>query len=321
MVDKYIIMCGGEYTQWETPRQLSKILGEEIVARTIRLLKENGIKDIAISSNNPLFEKFNVPVLKHDNYYIGAGFKSVQGDWFNCFYPTNEPVCYLFGDVVYSEEAIKKIVETETDDIEFFGSKKPFADNYIKTHEEPFAFKVYNQKHLQEAIKKTRELNEQHKFWRKPIAWELWTVIKNAPLQVKPGEYTADYIAINDYTCDVDFKEDIKKINKMLGGIEMIKCEVIERFTLGRFGELEELQRASINNTNDGELYVGDTFKCSRELADYLTGKNPKEKVVVKVIEVIPEKKWYDEKKLENIGEVEAIVRKAPTRRKTSKKK
>ena len=49
----YIIMCGGTYKKWETPRQLTKVCGEPIVARTIRLLREQGVDDIAISSNNP----------------------------------------------------------------------------------------------------------------------------------------------------------------------------------------------------------------------------------------------------------------------------
>ena len=288
MVEKYIIMCGGDYKQWETPRHLSIICGEEIVARTIRLLRKNGITDIAISSNNPIFEKFGVPVLKHDNLYIANGIGNVIGDWFNAFYPTDYPVCYLFGDVVYSPEAIKKIIETKTDDIEFFGSQQPFASNYIKTHEEPFALKVVNTKHLKEAIEKTRELDKEHKFWRKPIVWELWTVIKNAPLQTKIGEFTADYVAINDYTCDVDFKNDADKLNLLLGGVEMIRCEVIEPFTLGRFDELTEIQRKGPDVK--GKLFEGDTFLCSKELADYLTGGNAKNKTVVKVIEVIPEK-------------------------------
>ena len=288
MVTKYVIMCGGNYTKWEEPRHLTKICGEEIVARTIRLLRENGIKDIAISSNNPIFEKFGVPVLKHDNLYIAGGFGNVQGDWFNAFYPTNEPVCYIFGDVVFSPEAIKTIVETETDDIELFGSQPPFSKDYIKTHEEPFALKVVNQKHLREAIEKTRELDKEHKFWRKPIVWELFTVIKDAPLQVRKGEYTTDYTAINDYTCDVDFKEDGIKLNKLLGGIDMVKCEVIEGFTLAKFNELKNIVRKGADT--QGQLNIGDTFECDEEMAKYLTGGNSKGKVVVKVIEVIPEK-------------------------------
>jgi choline kinase len=211
---KYIIMCGGDYVKWEKPRHLPIVNGEELEARTIRLLRENGIEDIAISTNNPIYKKFNIPILHHDNYYIANGIGHVKGDWFNAFYPTYEPACYIFGDVYFSPDAIKKIVETETNDIELFGSKPPFASNYIKTHIEPFALKVMNQKHLRESIQKTREWDKQNKFWRKPIIWELFTVIKNAPLQKTLDEYTADYVGINDYTCDIDFPEDIEKIEQ-----------------------------------------------------------------------------------------------------------
>ena len=218
MVEKYIIMCGGNYKHWETPRHLSIVNGEELVERTIRLLKENGITDISISSNNPIFEKFGIPVLKHDNLYNCKWHKIEEGNWFNCFYPTDEPVCYIFGDVYFSNEAIKKIVETKTADIEFFGSKKPFAKKYIKDHVEPFALKVVNQDHLHEAIEKTKKLEKEGAFWRKPIMWELWAVIKDAPLQTKSDKYPVDYIAINDYTCDIDWQEDIEKLERIIRG-------------------------------------------------------------------------------------------------------
>lgn len=32
---KYIIMAGGEYRHWETPRQLLEIRGEPIIGRTL----------------------------------------------------------------------------------------------------------------------------------------------------------------------------------------------------------------------------------------------------------------------------------------------
>ena len=56
---KYIIMCGGEYAE-PIPKQLFKVNGEELTARIIRLLKQEGIKDISISSNNPVFDKFGI---------------------------------------------------------------------------------------------------------------------------------------------------------------------------------------------------------------------------------------------------------------------
>lgn len=205
---KYIIMCGGVYKRWETPRQLLPINGEPIVARTIRLLKENGIDDIAISSNNPIFEQFGVPVLRHDNRYVGYGNEN-NGRWVDAFYPTDEPVCYLFGDVVYSPEAIKTIIETETDDIEFFASSPPFVPEYIKTWAEPFALKVINTDHLKHAICITKQYADMGLFKRPPIMWELWQVIQATPLNhIDYGNYTA----INDYTCDVDCAEDIELI-------------------------------------------------------------------------------------------------------------
>ena len=230
---KYIIMCGGTYKKWETPRQLLPINGEPIVARTIRLLTENGINDIAISSNNSIFEQFGVPVLKHDNRYVAHASNIYNNNWVDAFYPTDEPTCYIFGDVYFSEDAIKKIVETDTNDIELFGSMPPFSKDYPKNWIEPMALKVVNTDHLKEAVKKTKDLAIQGKTWRKnPIMWDLWTVIKDVPLQTKAGEYEYNYTAINDYTSDVDDKEDIAVLEwyakRMRGELNMVKAEVTE---------------------------------------------------------------------------------------------
>lgn len=69
----------------------------------------------------------------------------------------------------------------------------------------------------------------------------------------------------------------------------MIKVEVIEEFTLQKFKELKNIVRAG--KEEKGRLYVKDVFECDEEMAKYLTGDNPLNKVVVKVIEVIPEEK------------------------------
>lgn len=203
---RYIIMCGGTYQKWQTPRQLNKIDGEPIVARTIRLLQENGIEDIAISSNNPAFEQFGVPVLRHNNDFVVHGPWDSTGYWCDAFYPTDEPVCYLFGDVIFSPEAIRTIVETDANDIQFFASAPPFAPDYPKQWAEPFALKVVNTDHLKHAISLTKQYAEQGLFKRKPIMWELWQVIQAAPLN--HIDYNS-YIVINDYTCDIDDPEDL----------------------------------------------------------------------------------------------------------------
>lgn len=204
---KYILMCGGKYQKWQTPRQLTLIDGEMLIERTIRQLKTHEITDIAISSNNPVFEQFGVPVLHHENSYNARKYNDFDGYWCDAFYPTEEPTCYIFGDVIFTDEAIKTIVDTWTEDIQFFASAPPFAHGYKKTSAEPFALKVVNTKHLKQAISTVKALDKQQAFNRKPIMWELWQVIKHTP--INKIDYT-NYVIINDTTCDIDDPEELQ---------------------------------------------------------------------------------------------------------------
>lgn len=192
---------------------MTPIKGEPLVARTIRLLRENGITDIAISSNSEIFEQFGVPVLKHENKYSLPLEGRATSPWLDAFYPMDKPVCYIFGDVVFSPEAIKTIVETQTDSIEFFASAKPLPKIYPKQWAEPFAFKVKDTNRFFEAIEVTKQYDEQGLFKRQPVSWELWQVIKNTPLN--QVIYT-NYTVINDYTCDIDEPKDIKLFERFV---------------------------------------------------------------------------------------------------------
>lgn len=206
---RYIIMCGGTYPKWETPRQLTEIHGEPIIARTIRLLKENGIDDIAITAQDKRFNQFGVPVLHHENKYIwGKDAIEDHSYWVDAFYPTDDPVCYLMGDVFFSPFAIKSIVEYTGQDIMFFASGLCNGKGYTKPWAEPFAFKVWNTEKFKDRIQQTKYLQDQGAFRRKPVSWELWQVIQGTRLNV----IAMDYYAIDDYTCDVDSPEDAKRI-------------------------------------------------------------------------------------------------------------
>lgn len=213
---KYIIMCGGISTQWDKPRQLYEICGEPIVARTIRLLREQGIEDISISSNDERFEQFGVPVLHHENNYVGIKYNDIiSGTWCECFYPTDEPTVYLHGDVIFSPNAIRTIIETETNDIAFFGSKSPFAPEYPKWYIEPFGWKVVNTEHLKQVVEDVKRLEKEGRFGRKPIAWEVWNVIARGP----DGDVNTihdGYVAINDWTCDLDYPDEARMMEEIL---------------------------------------------------------------------------------------------------------
>ena len=208
---RYSIMCGGDYKRFDKPKQLTEINGEMLLTRTIRLLREAGVGDIAISANDERFEQFGLPVLHHENPWTVRGNEDVDGYWVDCFYPMDEPACYIFGDVYFSPMAIRTIVDTQVSSIMLFGSKRPFAPEYPKPYREPFAYKVQDQKRFRKAIRKVRRLHQRGAFTRHPIAWNLWSVICGTDL----NHVNRKYYGVNDYTCDIDTPEDIQKLEEI----------------------------------------------------------------------------------------------------------
>lgn len=197
-------MCGGNWKLVnKKPKQIMTINGERIIDRTIRLLREAGVKEIAITTDMPrYFKKCDAEVIKYKN----------PGQWTNGFYPTTRRTCYICGDVYFSPEAIKTIVNTKTDDIEFFASAPPFHGKYIKRFAEPYAFKVVNMRRFRKCIDLTQQYVREGKLYR-DISWELWQVIKGTPLNII--DYT-NYTVINDYTVDIHTELDKQQLEREL---------------------------------------------------------------------------------------------------------
>lgn len=216
----YIIMCGGNYTQFETPKQLTVINGERLVDRTIRLLRENGIKDIYVSATNPIFDSVGVPRLVHDNTsLVWDNNKEVSGYWIDAYYPTEKPCVYLHGDVYYSENAIKTIVNLNPTINTFIGNA--LAKN--KEHKnwgEPFGWIVVNQKEFRSGIEKTKKLQDEGKLDRGyALSWELYRVLNGTD----PNYMLIDdknYLCIDDETIDIDAPWQIDFLNKKISELE-----------------------------------------------------------------------------------------------------
>ena len=291
---KYVILAdANSLDTFDIPRQLTKINGEILIHRTIRLLKENGVKDIIITSHDKRFDNLGATRYEpKNNYYIPdkTNYKKNKGYWLNAF-PIellNEPITFLFGDVYYSENAIKKIIETDTNSTLFFCTYYNTDIDYIKNYDEPLAYKVVDCDLFKEHIKKVKKAKDDGLCCREPIVWELYRSINNQELNVH--KMSCNYIAINDISCDIDAKKDIKKLErKIIGGKKMVRLETIEEFTLQDFGKLKDIVRKG--KDTEGRLFVGDTFVCDENMQDYLLGNNALNKTVAKVIEVIPEKK------------------------------
>ncbi len=208
---KYIILCGGEYDEFTTPKQLTEVNGETLVGRTVRLLKENGIKDIFISSNNPAFDKY-AKRLKHDNNFKVIDHKG-YGYWLDAYYPMDEPCVYLHGDVYYSEKAIETIVNYKTDKNIFIGNE--VAKN--KEHQnwgEPFGWIVNNQEIFRKGIDLCKYLQDIGRIKRDvAISWELYRLLNGLDVNIQ-DVLEESYLTIADETDDIDYQYEIEKLRK-----------------------------------------------------------------------------------------------------------
>lgn len=197
---KYIIMAAGLGTRWNNylgvPKHLIEINGETLLGRTTRLLKENGINDYVITCEDPRYAQYGPtsPQTYHDCEIDRFEEKLVDG-----------PVCYLYGDVYYTTNAIKTIIETPANDILFFG------------HEgEIFAVKVKDRELFSKHKSKVKELYLSHKINR-CIGWEIYRSLNNIPFN--QHIISNRYIKILDGTDDIDYPVDYELFKEKMKGV------------------------------------------------------------------------------------------------------
>ena len=214
----YVIMCGGQYQDFETPKQLTVINGERLVDRTIRLLKENGIDKIYVSSSDPRFDSCDAPRLEHSNTYkVKNGIQ--EGYWLDAFYPYFKPsdkACFMFGDVYYTEEAIRTIVSIKCTKNTLFGT----SDAKNEQHQnwgEPFAYKVVDYAEFMRGVDSVKEMQDNGLIKRTPIVWELYRFLNGLDVNIQQV-LDETYVCIDDGTMDVDDLDKAEMVRKRFEG-------------------------------------------------------------------------------------------------------
>ncbi len=191
---KYIIMADGKGTRWNNyhniPKHFIEIDGETLLARTVRLLRENDARaDIVITSHDPRYE---VP---------GARRYEPQNNHLEIDRFTEEliadDVCFLYGDTFYSESVIQKIADTPAEKLLFFGNERSIV-----------AIKVADGALFRQHVDRVRALFLAGKI-EKCIGWQVYQSFEGLPF----GEKTiaADYILIQDGTEDFNSPADYNR--------------------------------------------------------------------------------------------------------------
>lgn len=203
---QYVIMCGGVYETFGKPKAMAVVHGEMIVERTIRLLRDAGVllKDIHISGTDDRLGEFGVDLLKHENSFREDGEK-LYGCWLDAFYPyfdDDTKVTFLYGDVVYTYDAIRAVTSCMMPGEILFGTG--IARNQL--HEnwgEPFAYKVDDYRRFMDGVEAVKAMWYDGKLKRHPITWELYRYLNGLDVNVQSIN-DATYICIDDGTADVD---------------------------------------------------------------------------------------------------------------------
>lgn len=191
---KYIIMADGKGTRWNLhqgiPKHFIKVNGETLLERTVRLLRQYDPScQVIITSHDPRYEVDGALRYEPKNNVL-------EIDRFTAELIEND-VCFLYGDTYYSEISAKTIVETDAEDLLFFGNERSIV-----------AVKVADAAIFSQHVNRVRELFLAGRI-DKCIGWQVYQSFTGLPFGEKT--MTEKYVFLTDDTRDFNSPEDLKR--------------------------------------------------------------------------------------------------------------
>ncbi|MBR1763562.1 MAG: hypothetical protein IJ731_09415 [Eubacterium sp.] len=194
---RYIVMADGKGSRWENYSGVSKHLveinGETLLARITNLLRKyDKNAEVIITAHKKEYETEGAVLYAplHNEFEIDRFTRELIDD----------NICFLYGDTYYSEEAIKTIVETEADDLLFFGADKSIV-----------AVKIKDGDLFRKHFERVRKLFVEGKI-KQCIGWQVYLSFQNLDLEKK--QIADKFILFNDSTCNFNSPDDIQRFFK-----------------------------------------------------------------------------------------------------------
>jgi len=191
---KYIIMADGKGTRWQNyndiPKHFIEIGGETLLARTVRLLNEGDEGcEVIITSHDPRYEVPGARRYEPMNNHLEIDRFTEE--------LIEDDVCFLYGDTYYSQEAMDTILNTETEEMIFFGNQRSIV-----------AIKVKDGALFRSHVDNVRRLFLEGKI-EKCIGWQVYQSFTGLPFGEK--KIGPSYIVLEDGTEDFNSPEDLAK--------------------------------------------------------------------------------------------------------------
>lgn len=189
---KYIVMADGKESRWKNFQGIHKwqirIGNQTLLERTCGLIRELD-PDAAIYITSHDQNLSIAGTVRHEPMH-----NVLEIDRFTV--ELIEPnVCFLYGDSLYSEESLRRIMEEETKGVLFFGSPRKI-----------FAVKVADAQLFRQHLQHVRELFLREEI-HECIGWEVYHSLYSLPLESR--EIGAGYILLDNETRDFNSPEDL----------------------------------------------------------------------------------------------------------------
>lgn len=190
---KYVIMADGKGKRWNNhdniPKHFVVINGETVIARVVRLIRQfDKDADVIITSHDPRYEIEGARRYEPQNNVLEIDRFTEE--------LIEDNMCFLYGDTYYSEEAMQLVVNTEVEDIQFFGNGKSII-----------AIKIKDSELFRHHVENVRNLFLKGEI-KQCIGWQVYQSFLNLPFGIK--QVVDKYIFINDNTQDFNTPEDLK---------------------------------------------------------------------------------------------------------------
>ena len=190
-------MADGKGTRWANymgvPKHLVEINGEPIIGRTVRLLNEmmDGNCEVIITSHDERYEfegsRRHEPL--NNNLEIDRFTQELIAD----------NTCFLYGDTYYTEEALREILDTENEDVLFFGNAKSIV-----------AINVRNSAMFEKHVANVRQLFLDGKI-EKCVGWQVYQSITGQDFSQK-ADMGGRFVILDSKTTDINTPEEYKVI-------------------------------------------------------------------------------------------------------------
>lgn len=214
--DVVIIMCAGEASRWDnyqdTPKHLVVLEGESLLNRTVRLIHEYKTRpvDVYVVVKDLNDERYHIPYstpalarFNEDNKGVDK-FLSSQNLW-----NQKGKTVVLYGDVWFSDECIKHIMENESH--EWLLYARPRGSRYTGCNWKECFGQVFWDEHIQEHIDGFTRVLENFEKSGRASGWEHYYYMCGMGLVNEGSDLVIDtnkMVVIDDFTDDFDFPID-----------------------------------------------------------------------------------------------------------------